>query len=170
MNYTIFKTKWGWFGLAGQENSVCRTILPENKAESVKSQLLKEFPDAKIEKSLFKNLQKQIIDYFEGKNVDFNTDIEVYWNGIGNFSHKILAACRNIKSGQTTTYADLARKAGFPDAGRAAGNALAKNPIPLIIPCHRVIRADGKLGGFSATGGTTLKKRLLQLEKSDLYY
>jgi methylated-DNA-[protein]-cysteine S-methyltransferase len=165
MNYIIFKTKWGWFGLVGKENSVCRTILPENKAESVKSQLLKEFPDAIVEKNLFKNLQKQIVDYFKGKNVDFNTNIEVSINSIGDFSRKILVACRNIKPGQTTTYADLARKAGFPDAGRAAGNALAKNPIPLIIPCHRVIRADGKLGGFSATGGTTLKQRLLLLEK-----
>jgi methylated-DNA-[protein]-cysteine S-methyltransferase len=168
MNYTIFKTKWGWFGLAGKENSVCRTILPENKAETVESQLIKEFPDAKVEKNLFKSLQKQIIDYFEGKNVDFNTDIEVYLNGIGNFSHNILAACRNIKSGQTITYADLAEKAGYPKAGRAVGNTLAKNPIPLIIPCHRVIRAEGKLGGFSATGGTSLKKRLLLLEKRTL--
>ncbi len=165
MKYVIFKTKWGNFGLAGKDNAISRTILPEKTAENAKSQILKEFPDAKIDKNLFRNLQKQIIDYFEGKNVDFNNDIEVYLNGIGNFSHKILAACRNIKPGQTITYADLAEKAGFPDAGRAAGNALAKNPIPLIIPCHRVIRADGKLGGFSATGGTTLKKRFLLHEK-----
>lgn len=165
MKYVIFKTKWGYFGLAGQENTLCRTILPEEKAEAVETQLLGEFPEAELDKNFLNILQKRIIDYFEGKNIDFNTDIEVSLNGIGNFSRKILDACRNIKPGQTITYADLARKAGVSHAGRAAGNALARNPIPLIIPCHRVIRADGKLGGFSATGGTTLKKRLLQLEK-----
>jgi methylated-DNA-[protein]-cysteine S-methyltransferase len=168
MKYVIFRTKWGYFGLAGHEKAVCRAILPEKKAGTVKSQILKEFPDAKIDKNLFWDLQKRVVDYFEGKNVDFNTNIKVSLNGIGDFSHKILVACRNIKPSQTRTYAELARKAGYSKAGRAAGNALAKNPIPLIIPCHRVIRADGKLGGFSAAGGTTLKKRLLQLEKHTL--
>ncbi|MBN1972419.1 MAG: methylated-DNA--[protein]-cysteine S-methyltransferase [Sedimentisphaerales bacterium] len=168
MKFVIFQTKWGWFGLAGTETAICRTFLPVKDSDLIKSCFLKEFPDAKCNKNLFKNLQNLIIAYFEGKNVDFNTDVPVFLNAFGDFSKRILIECRNIKSGQTITYADLAEKAGYPKAGRAVGNALAKNPIPLIIPCHRVIRADGKLGGFSATGGKTLKKRLLLLEKHTL--
>lgn len=165
MKFVIFQTKWGWFGLVGIEQAICRTFLPVSDSDLIKSCFLKEFPEAKCNKNLFKNLQNQIIAYFEGKIVDFNTDIPVLLNGTRDFSHKILSACRDITYGKTITYADLAQKAGFPNAGRAVGNALGKNPIPLIIPCHRVIRSDGKLGGFSAIGGTILKKRLLQLEK-----
>ena len=165
MKYIIFQTKWGYFGLAGTEKAVCRTILPLEKAETVKSLILKEFPDAQLDKNLFKNLQKEIIAYFEGKKVNFSTDIPVYLNGSGEFSHKILNTCRTITYGQTTTYADLAQKAKHPNASRAAGSALAKNPIPLIIPCHRIIRTDGNMGGFTAPGGINLKKRLLLHEK-----
>ncbi len=165
MKYIIFQTKWGYFGLAGTEKAVCRTILPLEKEESVKSLILKEFPDAQLDKNLFKNLQQKIIAYFEGKNVDFSTDIPVYLNGSGEFSHKILNTCRTITYGQTTTYADLAQKAKHPGAARAVGSVMAQNPIPLIIPCHRIIRTDGQMGGFSAPGGINLKKRMLSLEK-----
>ena len=76
-----------------------------------------------------------------------------------------MTACRDIRFGQTVSYGRLAEMAGKPGAARAVGRALAKNPLPLIIPCHRVICANGKIGGFSAPGGVTLKKRLLQLEQ-----
>jgi len=165
MKFVIFQTSWGYFGLVGNESALCRTFLPESKYEVIKSHIIREFPQAQFDKNLFLNLQKQIKSYFDGKNVDFNTDIPVLLNGLGEFSKGILTACRNVRAGQTITYNELAQKAGYPKAGRAAGNALARNPIPLIIPCHRIIRGDGKLGGFSAPGGTILKKRLLQLEK-----
>ena len=168
MKYIVFQTKWGYFGLTGTEKEIYRSILPLEKAETVKSLLLKEFPDAEFDKNLFKNIQGQIIDYFEGKNVDFSTDIPVFLNGSGQFSHKILNTCRTITYGRTTTYADLAQKVHHPNAARAVGNVMAKNPIPLIIPCHRILRSDGKLGGFSAPGGTNLKKRLLLNEKQTL--
>lgn len=168
MKYVIFSTKWGYFGLAGIEKAVCRTILPLESFETIKTLLLNEFPEAKPDKNMFKSLQNEIIAYFEGKNVDFNTDIPVFLNGSGEFSHKILNSCRTITYGQTITYADLAQKAHYPNAARAVGNVMAKNPIPLIIPCHRVIRTDGKMGGFSAPGGTNLKKRLLLHEQHTL--
>jgi methylated-DNA-[protein]-cysteine S-methyltransferase len=121
-------------------------------------------PEAKFNKSYFKNLQEKIIAYFDGDSVNFGLDIPVTLNGFRGFSCRVLTACRDIKFGQKTTYAGLAKKAGRPNAGRAVGNALARNPLPLIIPCHRVIRSDGKLGGFSAPGGISIKKKLLALE------
>lgn len=78
------------------------------------------------------------------------------------FEKKIWKAAFSIPSGVTTSYGKLAGMAGYPSAARAAGNALGKNPIMIIVPCHRVIRGDGGIGGFFA--GTNLKKKLLQLE------
>jgi methylated-DNA-[protein]-cysteine S-methyltransferase len=164
MKYTIFQTKWGYFGLAGTDAGLCRTLLPMPDHGKIESQILHNLPEAKFNKSYFKNLQEKIIAYFDGDSVNFGLDIPVTLNGFRGFSCRVLTACRDIKFGQKTTYAGLAKKAGRPNAGRAVGNALARNPLPLIIPCHRVIRSDGKLGGFSAPGGISIKKKLLALE------
>jgi len=165
MKYVIFQTSWGYFGLLGTDEVLSRTFLPVSDPDIIKACFLKEFPKATFDKNLIKNLQKQITTYFEGKIIDFNTDNAVLLHGTSKFSNKILTTCQKIKYGQTITYKELAQKAGYPDASRAVGNVLAKNPIPLIIPCHRIIRSDGKLGGFTAPGGTNLKKRLIKHEK-----
>jgi methylated-DNA-[protein]-cysteine S-methyltransferase len=166
--YVIFETKWGYFGLAGTESALWRTSLPEPEPKKIESRLLKNLPDAWFDKVYFKTLQQQITSYFEGACVDFSPDIAIDFNGFGGFSRKVLAACRNIKFGQKITYSGLAQKAGRPAASRAVGNALAKNPLPLIVPCHRVLRSDGKMGGFSAPGGVSLKKRMLDLEQKTI--
>jgi methylated-DNA-[protein]-cysteine S-methyltransferase len=164
IKYVIFETKWGYFGLAGTESALCRAQLPEPESEKIESRLLKNLPDARFDENYFKILQQQITAYFEGDCMDFSPDIPIDFNGFGSFSRKVLATCRNIKFGRTISYSGLAKKAGRPAASRAVGNALAKNPLPLIIPCHRVLRSDGKMGGFSAPGGISLKKRMLDLE------
>jgi O-6-methylguanine DNA methyltransferase len=166
MKYVIFKTNWGYFGIAGNDSAIYRTYLPSRNSEQIEKRLIRDFPDIKRDNPYFKSLQKQIIAYFQGENLDFSTDIPLFIDNFTVFSRRILVACRSIKSGSTITYADLARKAGYPNAGRAVGNVMAKNPLPLIIPCHRVIRSDGKLGGFTAPGGINLKKRLLLHEKA----
>ncbi len=192
IKYTIFRTGWGYFGLAGTENWLLRTHLPCPDHEKIKSQLLKNLsrlnPESSIEfdKTLFKTLQEQIIAYFEGGCVNFSRDIPIVLDGFSSFVSSVLTACRDIRFGQTITYGQLAKKLGRPAASRAVANALAKNPLPLIIPCHRVIRsprrfasqsavAGGKLvpaqagiGGFSVPGGITLKKKLLLHEKKAL--
>lgn len=165
MKYVIFQTTWGYFGLLGTDEILRRTFLPVLEPDLIKTCFLKEFPEATFDRNLYKNLQKQIIDYFDGKIVVFDTDNAVYPDNFGIFSKVILSTCKKVKFGQTITYKDLAQKADYPRASRAVGNVLAKNPIPLIIPCHRIIRSDGKLGGFTAPGGTDLKKRLLQHEQ-----
>jgi len=168
VKYVIFETKWGYFGLCGTESALCRTCLPRPEPKKIESLLLKNSPDAKFDRTFFKALQKQITAYFEGSFVNFSPDIPVDLDGFGGFSRKVLTTCRSIKFGRTISYFGLAKKVGRPAASRAVGNILAKNPLPLIIPCHRVLRTDGKMGGFSAPGGISVKKRMLALEQKAL--
>jgi len=168
IKYVIFKTRWGHFGLAGTEYGLCRTQLPGLKPEKIESLLLRNFHQPQFDKTFFRTLQEQISAYFEGACVNFNRDIPLALDGFSTFGVSVLTACRDIEFGQTITYGRLAEKSGRPNASRAAGSTLAKNPLPLIIPCHRVIRSDGRLGGFSAPGGITLKKKMLELEFKDL--
>lgn len=82
------------------------------------------------------------------------------------FEQRVLLACARIPKGKTKTYSQIAREIGKPDAARAVGNALAKNPLAPIIPCHRVVKKDGGVGGYSAKGGTKKKSKLLEKEGS----
>ena len=164
LKYIVFRTRWGWFGLLDSEKGLLRTSLPVvdmGKAEMV---LLAGITEAKCDKRGFVDLQEKIKLYFEGSYVDF-ADTRVILDGLGEFGAGVLTACRKVEYGQTISYGELARLAGRPRAGRAVGNILAKNPVPLIIPCHRVIRSDGKIGGFSAAGGIKLKQKMLELER-----
>lgn len=168
IKYTIFKTNWGYFGLAATEKGLVRSWLPVAGQEEVKSRILREFPGAQYDKALFKTVQEQITAYFEGTYVNFSRDIPIVLDGFSSFARRVLTACRGIRFGQTISYGRLAEVAGKAGAARAVGNALAKNPLPLVIPCHRVTCANGKIGGFSAMGGVKLKKRMLELEERAL--
>ena len=167
MKYTIFKTKWGYFGLAATDNGLLRSCLPLAEREKVESQLLQNLPDPQHDKAFFKTAQEKITAYFKGDCVDFR-DIPIVLDGLGLFARRVLTACRDIEFGQTVSYSRLAEMAGKPRAARAVGGVLAKNPLPLIIPCHRVICANGKIGGFSAAGGKNLKEKLLKHEYQTL--
>jgi len=101
--------------------------------------------------------------YAEGKIVDF-TDVVVDPGPVSPFRARIYALCRHIPYGNTMTYGQLAWQAGSPRATRAVGQCLARNPIPILIPCHRVVGVGGQLVGFTAPGGLPMKKRLLQME------
>lgn len=168
--YTIFRTKWGYFGLTGTEDAVCRTFLPGLERQQVEQKLLESRRSAGDnflwDKDFQRDLQERIMAYYEGEPVDFSTNPAVSLNGSHPFAHKVLQACRRIAFGRTTTYSDLARQVGSPRAARAVGSIMASNPIPLIVPCHRVLRTDGGLGGFSAPGGTAIKQKMLDHEQS----
>jgi methylated-DNA-[protein]-cysteine S-methyltransferase len=163
MKYTIFNTDLGYFGLLASEKGLCRTVLPCKTRKNVQKKLLFGIKNARFERNLFKFLQKQVVSYYKGKAVRFDTAIAP--DGLAPFTWKVLKACKKIPAGKTVSYSQLAGMIGKPKASRAVGTALAKNPIPLIIPCHRVIHCDGSLGNFSAPGGTSTKKKLLELEK-----
>jgi methylated-DNA-[protein]-cysteine S-methyltransferase len=163
MKYTIFRTGWGYFGLVADKKGMVRTILPCSSRKTVEKRLLSGLKNTKFDKNLLKPLQKQIIAYFAGKPAKLNTPLALNSSSI--FTRKVLTACSKIPPGKTASYSQLAGMIGKPRASRAVGSALAKNPIPLIIPCHRVIHVDGSLGNFSAFGGTDTKKKMIDLEK-----
>jgi len=167
--WTVFRTKWGYFGLAG-DGTVSRTCLPVPQRQ-VAERLLRAAlqpgdDDLHPDPNFLCGLQQRIIAYFEGEPVDFRTAGPVSLDRTSPFTRQVLSACHQIPFGQTMTYAGLAKQMGRPGAARAVGSALAANPIPLIIPCHRVLRTDGGLGGFSAPGGTATKQKLLDHEQA----
>jgi methylated-DNA-[protein]-cysteine S-methyltransferase len=109
------------------------------------------------------NLQraaKELEEYFGGERARF--DIPLDWGAMPPFQRSVLEATASVPFGHVDTYAGIARRIGNPKATRAVGNALGRNPIPVIVPCHRVIRSDASLGGY--TGGIGIKQRLLNLE------
>jgi len=164
IKYWIFKTKWGYFGVVGNNEGLLRTYLPQTSRENIKLQILKAFPTARPEKKPFEAVSKAVLGYFGGKKVDFS-NIKVAIDKLRPFAKKVLTTCRGAGFGKVVTYRELAKKIGRTGAARAVGTVMAKNPLPLIIPCHRVIRSDGKLGGFSAPGGIKTKKKLIDLER-----
>jgi len=101
--------------------------------------------------------------YSDGETISFD-DIPVDLSHLTAFQLKVVRACRKISRGRTRTYGDLATAAGSPGASRAVGSVMAKNRLPIIIPCHRVVGAAGSLGGFSAPDGLCMKQRMLALE------
>jgi|WetSurSiteA1Bulk_404760.scaffolds.fasta_scaffold84547_2 methylated-DNA-[protein]-cysteine S-methyltransferase len=168
MKYTVFNTDWGYVGLLADKNRLVRTILPHKNRKIVEKQLLKGAEIAYFDKNLLKPLQKQIIAYFASKRPTrflASAFCLLTLSQLTPFARKVLSACSKIPVGKTVSYSQLASMIGCPRASRAVGSALAKNPIPLIIPCHRVIHTDGSIGNFSAEGGTNTKKKLLELEK-----
>jgi len=110
-------------------------------------------------------LVERLQAYAEGADVDFD-DVVVALDSMSHFRRRVLAACRAIPRGETRTYGELAFAAGVPRAARAVGTTMASNRVAIIVPCHRVVRSGGQLGGYSAPTGSTLKARLLELEKS----
>jgi methylated-DNA-[protein]-cysteine S-methyltransferase len=165
IKYAIFPTKWGYFGLAATPKALLRTCLPGPGYEEIKARLLKDLPAARFDRTLFKPVQKRICAYFDAETIEFGPDIPLDLTGLTPFQAAVLTACRQLQFGRTTTYGQLAKKLSRPAAARAVANALARNPLPLIIPCHRVLCANGSLGGFSAPGGTELKAGLLRHER-----
>jgi methylated-DNA-[protein]-cysteine S-methyltransferase len=104
---------------------------------------------------------RQLGEYFAGRRIRF--DLPVDLTPVSEFDRRVLSVVRDIPSGGVLTYADVARQIGSPTAARAVGNAVGRNPVPIVVPCHRVIRSDGTLGGYSG-GGVAFKRRLLALE------
>lgn len=108
-------------------------------------------------------LLDRLVRYAEGELVDF-ADIPVARDHLSPFQQRVVRACRAIGRGQTKTYGELAAAAGSPGAARAVGSVMSSNRTPLVVPCHRVVGANGALGGFSAPQGIAMKRRLLMME------
>ncbi|MCG3180546.1 MAG: Methylated-DNA--protein-cysteine methyltransferase [Phycisphaerae bacterium] len=110
-------------------------------------------------------LAARVADYFAGREADFSR-VPLDLADCPPFQARVLKALAKVGYGRTVTYGQLARRVGRPGGARAVGQAMARNPIPVIVPCHRVLRSDGGLGGFSADEGVALKDRLLAMERA----
>ncbi|MGI6487386.1 MAG: methylated-DNA--[protein]-cysteine S-methyltransferase [Syntrophothermaceae bacterium] len=163
MKYDIFKTAWGWAGAAGEGNVVAALVLPLASAEEVEEQLwLKIGSGLEHDQNLFAILGRKLQAYFNGQRVE-NWGVEVDWSRHPVFTRRVLEYVTGIAYGQTMTYGEVAAALGNPGAARAVGQALGRNLVPLLVPCHRVVGSQG-WGGFSAPGGLKIKKDLLYLE------
>jgi methylated-DNA-[protein]-cysteine S-methyltransferase len=165
-HYLIFETAGGVCGIAWSERGIIRFQLPMKSAEAATRNLLRRLPSAKPGaptpdvRAAVAAAQR----YFAGAKTDF-PDLKLDLADATAFFAQVYAAARRIGWGQTTTYGALAKELGAgPEAARDVGQAMARNPVPLIIPCHRVLAAGGKVGGFSAPGGASTKRRMLALE------
>lgn len=161
--YHIFKTKWGWFGLLASDKGLVRACLPLNNKDDVHRHLLSGVENAVAEDTVFTSIENAVKDYYDGKKADF-TAVEVDLRAFTPFQRSVLSALQSVTYGNQVTYGQLAGAVGSPKAARAIGGCMAKNPLPLIVPCHRVTGASGQMTGFSAPGGIETKRRMLQLE------
>jgi len=164
--YSIFETAAGFCAIAWSEVGVVRFQLPAKSAESAERRLLRRAPEATPGEPLTE-ISEAIAAakrYFAGEETDFS-GVRLDLGDRDPLFKQIYEAARRIGWGRTTTYGALAKDIGAgPEVARDVGTAMAENPVPLIVPCHRVLAAGGKPGGFSAPGGAATKIRMLKLE------
>jgi len=156
----IFHTALGWMGILSCKGKLLRTTLPLPSAKDAREQLgVNQDASAHLNTGLIERLRA----YLRGKRATFNSD-ELDLTAYTPFQRRVWQATSLIPYGETRTYSWVARQTGNPKAARAVGQALGKNPLPIIIPCHRVIATGDNLGGYSE--GPAWKRTLLQLEAS----
>ena len=152
-------TPVGLLGLATGARGLRHLSFVESEDDFLE-RLLGEHGDVPILRSALDGVRRALDRYFAGRRLDF--DVTVDLNGLPRFQRRVLDATARIPAGRVATYTQMATQAGSPRASRAAGNALHTNPVAIIVPCHRVLRADGSLGGYG--GGLPIKEWLLQHE------
>lgn len=158
--YDVVETAAGWTGIEVTEQGIKRLTLPEKNRDSALAALGIEEKDITHEAG-GAGLADRLKHFFLGEPVVFKEGLDL--TSATEFQQQVYQAACAIPHGQTVSYGELAKRLGKPGAGRAVGRALGANPLPIIIPCHRVVGADGSLTGF--TGGLDTKKKLLDLEK-----
>ncbi len=158
-----FHTRFGWIAIAGNDRQVSLCTLGHPSREAALRRCSKVVEIDLVVRDWNPRARRQLSDYAAGKLVSFD-DIALDLEGVPDFHRAVLEACRAIPYGATLSYAKLAAAAGRPRAVRAAGTAMARNRLPILIPCHRVVRSDGGLGGYSCPQGVGLKRRLLAME------
>ena len=163
LRYRILEVSFGWCAVARSEQGVCAFVLPVSNADAAEAAIVRRCEHATKSHSILPKLVAQVREYFHGWRQGFS-DVRLDVSGGTAFQQRVWALARRIPCGEVRTYRWVGLEIGRPKAMRAIGAALGANPVPLIVPCHRVVAADGSLGGFSAEGGVDMKARLLELE------
>ena len=159
LKYVIFDTDMGRMGILGSAKGLLRTTLPQRSAQEVRQLLGDRINHATRSPHLFKDLIERLGIYLGGHKVTFPDELDL--SQATTFQRKVWEITKLIPYGETRRYLWVAEQMGKPGAARAVGQALARNPLPIIIPCHRVVASNGKLGGYSV--GMEMKKYLLFL-------
>jgi methylated-DNA-[protein]-cysteine S-methyltransferase len=166
ISYSLFDTPIGPCGIAWGEGGIVGLQLPEKSERAARERLLRRHadageaaPPAEVQRAI-----EAILALLSGEAIDLSF-IKLDLGAIGDLERRVYAVARSIPPGRTLTYGEIAKTIGEPDP-RAIGKALGANPFPIVVPCHRVLGADGKVGGFSARGGIETKIRILAIEKA----
>jgi methylated-DNA-[protein]-cysteine S-methyltransferase len=164
-NYHVFETSIGWLGIAWSEKGLTQLQLPERDRAATERRLQRRAPNGVESKppAWVAETIEILKRYADGEPIDFSS-VPVDLTGVDAFRLAIYDAARKLAFGETATYGALATSAGYPGEARDTGQALGQNPLPIIVPCHRILAAGNKIGGFSAPGGSTTKDRLLKME------
>jgi len=160
LNYIIFDTDMGWVGVLGSTAGLLSITLPHSSTQEINRLLGDIISHARWSPHLFQDLMERLRAYFSGHQVNFPDGLDL--SGATDFQREVWEAARLIPYGETRSYRWVAEQIKKPKALRAVGQALGRNPLPIIVPCHRVLASNGQLGGF--TGGIDMKRRLLNLE------
>jgi len=162
LRYIAFITEIGWVGILGSATGLLRITLPQHSAQEALQLLGDGVNCATPAPHLFEDLTERLRSYFSGHKTTFPDKLDL--PKVTAFQREVWEITRLIPYGETRSYAWVAKQMSKPGAVRAVGQALARNPLPIIVPCHRVVASDGKLGGYS--GGMEMKRYLLRLESS----
>lgn len=159
--YTVSDSPFGELLLAATPRGLLKVALPNQDVDLTLEQISRQVSPRVLElPSRLDDARRELDRYFEGKVEEF--DLPLDWALTRGFRRKVLRQTARIPYGETRSYMEMAKRAGSPRAIRAAGSALGSNPIPIVVPCHRVLRTGGALGGYG--GGLDMKQALLQLE------
>ncbi|GAB2972566.1 methylated-DNA--[protein]-cysteine S-methyltransferase [Amycolatopsis acidiphila] len=163
--FAVFPTAIGHCGIAWSERGVVSVRLPDGSAGLTRARLLANFPGA-TETEPPEHVQQaiaEIVALLHGESRDL-AEIRLDLNGVPDFHRRVYEVARAILPGKTLTYGDVANLLGMPGSAQAVGQALGRNPFPIVVPCHRVLGANGRMVGFSAPGGVETKRRMLVIE------
>jgi methylated-DNA-[protein]-cysteine S-methyltransferase len=163
METVTFDTALGLFGLGWTERGLARVLLPDTTQKATIERLQRDGARPGTPTRMVMSVMDRIEDYAEGRMVDFSS-VPLDLAGIPDFHRRAYGKLLLVPWGRTMTYGELARELGDVTLSRAVGQAMGANPMPLVIPCHRVLASNGKAGGFSAPGGTATKSKMLALE------
>ena len=164
-SFALFDTAIGTCGIVWSSEGIAAVQLPEDTPAATRERLRRRHPNAvEAEPSgQVRETVDDIVALLRGEPRDLAA-ATLDLRSVPDFHRQVYDAARRVRPGQTSTYGSIAAQLGDPTAARAVGQALGRNPIPIIVPCHRVLAANGRLGGFSATGGAETKRRMLVIE------
>lgn len=163
--FAIFDSPIGTCGITWNAKGIAGFQLPSATADATRTRLQRRWTEA-VESPPPAGVQRvidRVLALLKGEAIDLS-DVPVDLDDAPEFHRKVYEVARTIPPGRTMTYGEIARRLGVPHESREVGQALGRNPIAVIVPCHRVLGADGRMGGFSASGGVATKRRILEIE------